>query len=494
MSNPTENTDLAPLLAACRRAQPAWAALPLDRRRSHVVAIGRRIVERRLEAMDLFVQDLGRHPTDSLMSELVTAHAYAKGAAALAGEVLTPERVPLSAVEFPGKRAVIERVPRGVVGIVAPWNYPLLQFLKPLFPALLAGNAVVMKPSERTPHVAAWLHGIVAEEVGADLVGLAQGDGSVGAAVVDAVDAVVFTGSVRTGRQVAARAAERLIPASLELGGNDAALVLADADIDRTAAGLAYWAFHNAGQDCSSVERIYVEHAIADAFVDRLVQITAALDVHPEGSGDLPPLQNAEQLGIVEDHVRDAVDHGATVRTGGERTGSGLGYRPTVLDHCTDGMRVVQEETFGPVVAVVRVDHAREAVQRANASRYGLNGSVWTQDRVRGEAIARQLDVGIAYVNNHSFAGVVPRIPWTGVKETGTGIAGSRHAYGTFCRPHTVIVDEGRNPDVFWFPTDPELARLGHAVAELGLGRVSRLLKLPRLLRSRTRRILDLGR
>lgn len=488
------STDLAARITRCRAAQAAWAALPLARRQAHVVAIGRRIVERRMEAMDLFEAELGRHPVDSLMSELVTAAGYARGAAKLAGEALRPEKVPMSPVELPGKRAVIERVPRGVVGIVAPWNYPVLQFLKPLLPALLAGNGVVLKPSENTPRTGAWLAELVAEEVGPDLVVLAQGDGSVGAEVVELVDAVVFTGSVSTGKKVAARCAERLIPVSLELGGNDAAIVLADADLERTATGLAYWAFHNAGQDCSSVERIYVEQSVADAFVARLARIADALDVHPTGRGDVPPLQNATQLAIVEAHVADALAKGATLLAGGERTGEGQGYRPTVLDHCTAEMEICREETFGPVVAVVRVPDVREAVNQANDTLYGLNGSVWTADLTRGEAVARQLAVGIAYVNNHSFAGVVPQIPWTGTGHTGTGIAASRHAYGTFTRPRTVIVDKGTQPDVFWFPNDAELGTLGHAVAELGLGRYSRVLKLLPLLKKRTRSILGFGR
>ncbi|MCA9568430.1 MAG: aldehyde dehydrogenase family protein, partial [Myxococcales bacterium] len=448
----------------------------------------------RLEAMDVLGDELGRHPTDSLMSELVIAGNYAKGAAALAGDALRDEHVRLSPIEFPGKRAVIQRVPRGVVGVIAPWNYPLLQFFKPLFPALLAGNTVVIKPSEHTPRSGIWLHGLLQEVLGPDVVGIVQGDGAVGQALVDQVDAVVFTGSVATGRKVATQAAGRLIPSSIELGGNDAAIVLADCDVDRTAAGLAFWSFHNAGQDCSSVERIYVERGVADAFVDRLVQVTAALAVHPDGDGEVPPLQNPAQLAIVEDHVADAIAKGAILRTGGQRCGEGYGYRPTVLDGCAPGMKVIEEETFGPVVAIVRVDDAAAAVEAANASVYGLNGSVWTRDLARGEALARQLEVGVAYVNNHSFTGAIPQLPWTGVKHTGTGVAGSRHAYATFTRPRTLIVDKGRQPDVFWFPANADLARLGHAVAELGLGRVSRVATLLPLLARRGAQILGLGR
>jgi acyl-CoA reductase-like NAD-dependent aldehyde dehydrogenase len=491
----TEPDDVAAVVERCRRAQPAWAAQSLAARQRLVTAIGEQIVARRLEAMDLLGDELGRHPTDSLMSELVIAANYAKGACAVAKEALAPERVRLSPIEFPGKRVVVERLPRGVVGILAPWNYPLLQFFKPLFPALLAGNTVVMKPSEHTPRTGAWLHELVTEIVGPDVVGLVQGDGAVGSALLEAdIDAIVFTGSVATGRKVAARAAERLIPSSIELGGKDAAIVLADADVDRTASGIAHWAFHNAGQDCSSIERLFVEEAIATPFLERLAAVTRGLSVHPAGEGEVPPLQNAAQLAIVEAHVADAVERGAEVLCGGERTGPGLGYAPTLLTGCAPGMKVVDEETFGPVLAVTVVPDARAAVQAANACAYGLNGSVWTRDAARGEAIARQLEVGVAYVNNHSFTGAIPQLPWTGVKHTGPGVAGSRSAYATFTRPRTLVLDKGKQPDVFWFPSTPELATLGHAVADLSVGRLSKALTLLPLLGKRTRQILGFAK
>ena len=455
-----------------------------------MLAFARAAVERHAEIIPILASETGRSALECGLNEANGILEYARGAVGVAKKTLKPERVPFNPVAFPGKRAVIEPLPRGVVGIVAPWNYPLANFYKSLFPALLSGNAVVLKPSEHTPRSGAWLAGVAAETLPDGLVQLAQGAGDVGAAVVDAVDAVVFTGSVATGRKIAARAGERLIPCSVELGGKDAAIVLADCDLPRTVAGIAQWGMHNAGQNCAGIERVYVEDAIADTFVPALARAVGRLRVE-DGSGEseLGPLQNAPQLAIVEAHVADARAKGATVLCGGERVGQGLGYAATVIDGCAKGMAVVDQETFGPVLAVVRVPDADAAVAAANDSKYGLNGSVWTTNLALGETLARQLDVGIANVNNHSFAGIVPQIPWTGVKDTGHGVAASRHSYSTFVRPRTVLVDKNTAPDPFWFPANADLETLATAVRDLSMGALGAVFRLLPVLGKRTKAI-----
>jgi acyl-CoA reductase-like NAD-dependent aldehyde dehydrogenase len=484
----TAPRDVPAAVAAARAAQVAWAETPLARRETACLALATRILERRDEVAELLRLETGRDPAESLFDEIVFVLSYVKGACAVARKELAPERVPLSAIDFPGKRAMVEAVPRGVIAVIEPWNYPLLQFYKPLFPALLSGNAVVLKPSEHTPRVASWLKDQCDAVLPKDLVAIVHGDGAVGGALVEgAVDAVVFCGSVRTGRKVAARCAERLIPCSLELGGKDAAIVLADCALERTLAGILQWSLNNAGQDCSSIERLYVEESLADTFVARLGAAFDRLRVAPvaEGHADLGPLQNPMQLAVVEAHVADALAKGATLVCGGRREGPGLGYRPTILDRCDESMDVVRDETFGPVLAVIRVKDADEAVRRANDSRYGLNGSVWTADTAKGERLARRLDVGVALVNNHSFPGVVPQVPWTGTKETGTGVAASRHAYPTFVRRRTVLVDTSRDPDPFWRPVDAELAAFGDTAARFALGSWTAVFSLLGLLRRR---------
>lgn len=497
---PSADAAVTAAVDAARKAQPAWGALPLESRELAVLELGRLLLTERAEGMRILSQETGRSPTECLMSELVSSLEFARAAVRTGRKALAPEKIPLSVLDYPGKRAVIEAVPRGVVGIIAPWNYPVGNFMKSLLPALLGGNGVVLKPSEHTPRSGAWLHSLCARAFPAGLVQLVQGDGRVGGTLVDRVDAVVFTGSVPTGKRVAVQAAGRLIPCSVELGGKDAAIVLEDADLTRTVAGVAQWAFHNAGQNCAGIERVYVVDAIADAFVDALARLADRLTVStggaagaPSALSDLGPLQNPAQLHIVETHVQQAVKDGAVVRAGGKRVGSGLGYRPTVLDRCTQTMRVVTEETFGPVVAVVRVKDEEEALKLANDSVYGLNGSVWTRNLQRGEALARRMEVGVALVNNHSVVGIMPELPWTGVKDTGPGVASSRHSYPTFVRRRALLVDSAKNPDPWWMPINEDLGAFGEAVVARSLGSLGALLKLGGLLGKRVKAIRKLA-
>ncbi len=483
-------------IAAARAAQANWSALPLATRADTARALGQAVLAKADEIAKVMSQETGRSVTECKASELTSLVPYIETAIDVAKGALKPTKVALSMLDFPGKKGVTENVPRGVIGIIAPWNYPLGNFWKSLFPALLSGNGVVLKPSEHTPRTGAFLAQLCAEVFPKGLVGLVQGAGDVGQALVDHADAIVFTGSVPSGKRVAVRAAERLIPTSLELGGKDAALVLADCDLERTAIGVAQWAMHNCGQNCAAIERVYVEEAVADRFVELLTKVVGKLRVSTgDNESDLGPLQNAAQLAIVEKHVEQAKAKGAKVTAGGARIGPGLGFQATVLDHCTDDMEVVREETFGPVIAVVRVKDAEDGLKRANDSRYGLNGSVWTTNLERGAALVRRMEVGVGYVNNHGFGGILADVPWTGVKETGPGIAASAHSYGIFTRPRTVIIDSNKQPDAWWIPANAEFTQFVDALIARGRGGgIGVLLKLGGLVKKRAAAIRQLAK
>jgi acyl-CoA reductase-like NAD-dependent aldehyde dehydrogenase len=484
--------DVKRTLAAARAAQPAWGTLGLPERARLLKRAARRMLERRQEVLELLHDEAGKTPAEILMSEALGPLQYVSDWVRVARAYTRPRKLPINPVAFPGKRGVIEILPRGVVGIIAPWNYPLAVFFKPLFAALLTGNAVVIKPSEYAPRTAAWLVAALNEFLPTGVLGCVQGDRVVGRLLIrSGIDALTFTGSFQSGQEVVRLAAEQMIPCSCELGGKDAAIVLADCDLNRTIAGIMHWRFHNAGQACGAVERVFVESNVADAFVRRMGAAVSRLRVSsgdPQSS-DVGPMVHPAQLAIVEDHVADALAQGARLVCGGHRTGKGLWFEPTVLDGCTAAMKVMTEPTFGPVLPICRVADAEEAVQRANACEYGLNASVWGGDLPRAEALARRLEAGTVFVNNHALTGAMAAAPWTGVKHSGYGIANSAFALGHYTRPRTILVDRSRVPDPFWFPVNASLEELGHRLADAQLGRVLSAWKLPLLIRSRQREV-----
>ena len=484
--------EVAAAVARARAAQEGWARRPLAERGALVLAAARTMLERRGQIVDLVRNEIGKLEVDALFTEGLGPLDTARGWLKIVERETARRRVRLNPVAFPRKRASVDRIPRGVVGVIAPWNFPVAGLYRSVFPALLCGNAVVVKPSEHTPRSSAWFVDRLAEHLPPGVIQAVQGAGSTGAALVDAhPDALVFTGSTVTGRKVAARAAELGIPCSVETGGNDAAIVLADADLERTTAGLTQWSLQNAGQSCGAIEVAYVDRTIADALASRLARAFSRLRIGPGpvAEVDVSPLAHAGQLATVEAHVEDARSRGATVLTGGRRGPEGLWYEPTLLDHCTDEMRVVSDETFGPVLALCRVEGPAEAVRRVNRGRYGLTCSFWTADAERAERLARRLEVGVVTVNNHGMTGAIPELPWSGVKASGPGVANGPEALSTFVFPRTLLVDDARAPEPFWMPYDRDAWNLADLLAELQLMRFERAWRLPTLFKRRVETI-----
>ncbi len=488
--------DVAAKVLEARVAQPAWEALGFDVRAAMLEQAAKIILQRRQQVIELLHEENGKTPGDALMGEALGALQFLRDYIKVARPYLKPRKLPFDRIAFPGKTGHTDLIARGVVAIITPWNFPLATFFRPVFAALLCGNTVVLKPSEFSPRMGAWFGRILSETLPPRVLVVAQGGSDVGAKLVRSqVDAVTFTGSTASGREVAKVCAERLIPVSLELGGKDAAIILGDCLFDRTVAGVMYWALTNAGQSCGAIERVFVEEVIANRFVKALATAVSRLRITGDPkTSDIGPLSNARQLAIVDTHVKDAIAKGAVLAWGGHATGQGHWFEPTVLDRCTPDMLVMREPTFGPVIPLCRVPNAEAALHAANNCDYGLTASIWSRDIGRAKAFARRLQVGTAYVNNHSFSGAMPAAPWTGVKNSGTGVASSVFALSHYTRPRSLIVDRNAGVDAWWFPMSDELEELGNRLADALLSNVFAALKVPALLIRRQRTVLDFVR
>jgi acyl-CoA reductase-like NAD-dependent aldehyde dehydrogenase len=367
--------------------------------------------------------------------------------------------------------------PYQLVGIIEPWNFPLAMLALDVVPALAAGAAVLLKPSEVTPLSAVeFARGWT--EVGAPpVLGLATGYGATGAAVIENADYLHFTGSTATGRKVAVACAERLIPFSLELGGKDPAIVLADADIDRAANGIAWGGMFNSGQVCISVERVYVEAPVYDEFIGKLTENVRNIAQGQEDSGykyDTGAMATAAQRDIVGRHVQDAVAAGARVLTGGKPTGVGTFFQPTVLADVTPTMSCIAEETFGPTLPVVKVADEEEAIRLANDSNYGLSATVWTGDIERGERVARRLECGAVNINDALTNVFCPSLPMGGWKDSGIGYrAGGPSGLIKFCRQQAITAPRipTQKSELVWYSSSRRQGRVALAMMRAFAGK-----------------------
>src|SRR6266446_3489004 len=421
------DAEVQAAVARARAAQVAWAQIGARRRIAVLREFQRRLHGKKSEIAEAITREAGKPVAEALTTEVLVVLDAARFLIDNAHRLLRDEPVPHGGLATKLKRGRLVREPYGVVGIISPWNYPVSIPATETLAALVAGNAVVLKPSEFTSLVALELASLLyGAGVPQDVFQVVVGDGATGAALIHSpIDKLVFTGSVATGKRIAAGAAERLLPVVLELGGKDPMLVLDDADVDVASSAAVWGAFVNAGQTCLSVERCYVHRSLYESFLKACVEKTKKLRV---GHGldrdtDVGPMIHERQLRIVESHIEDAVARGARVLAGGSRLPE-IGpnfYQPTVLADVTHEMRIRVEETFGPVLPVMAFDSDDEAVRLANDSEFGLAASVFTRDGARGERLARRIQAGTVMVNDAISCFGISEAPHGGIKSSGVG-------------------------------------------------------------------------
>ena len=443
---------LAEMAKRAREAQIGWQAMGFEGRGEVLRRAQKWTMDNAERIISTIVAETGKTYEDAQLAEL----AYAANAfgfwARKAPKYLADEHVSSSQILVKGKKLRLRYRPLGLVGVIGPWNYPLTNSFGDCIPALAAGNSVILKPASLTPLTSLLMaEGMRESGLPENVFQVATGSGgATGSALIELVDMIMFTGSTEVGRKIAEAAARRLIPCSLELGGKDPMIVLADADVERAANFATYYSMQNAGQTCISIERAYVEAPVYDDFVRRVSEKMRALRTGaPDGPGsvEVGAITFPEQIGTISEHVADAIQKGARVLTGGEArqdaSGNGQGgrfYEPTLIVDTDHSMKVMTEETFGPVLPVMKVRDAEEAVRLANDSPYGLGASLFTRDTRRGEALARRIDAGAVNVNDALINYTVLELPMGGRKESGLGQRHGPTGIRKYCATQAMVV------------------------------------------------------
>lgn len=449
--------EVAAKIRELRLYQPEWEAIGPEGRKEWLLKLQDWIIDHTEHLADVLQSETSKPRVDALIDPAFSTDLigyYARRAGKFLADDHPAPHSPLARV----KKLTTVYKPYPVVGVITPWNFPLAMPVIDVIPALAAGAAVILKPSEVTPLSALELARGWAEIGAPPVFAVVTGTGATGAAVVAEADYIQFTGSTATGRKIAVACAERMVPYSLELGGKDPAIVLADADLDRAAHGIAFGGMFNSGQVCISVERVYVEAPVYDEFVAKLTaavrDLRQGLDGR-ESAHDVGALANENQVAIVQRHVDEAVAKGAKVLTGGKRAGFGTAFEPTVLVDVDHTMSCITEETFGPTLPVMQVANETEAIRLANDSIYGLSATIWTGDKERGDRVARQLNAGAVnindvFVNLFSFA-----LPMGGWGLSGVGARwGGANGVRKYCKAQAITTPllPTQQKELIWFP------------------------------------------
>jgi acyl-CoA reductase-like NAD-dependent aldehyde dehydrogenase len=455
--------DVAAAVERGRRVQAIWRQTTFAERANLLYRLRDLLLDEGEKLADILTAETGRPRAEVYGSELFYLCDAIGSWAKKSADYLSPERIKPHFPLLKFKKVISTYAPRGVIGIISPWNFPLTMTLGEALPALMAGNAVIIKPSELTP-LSARFGAEIATKAGfpENLLQVVLGYGAAGEALIDHADMISFTGSVETGKQVMRKAAERLVPLSLELGGKDPMIVLKDADLDRAAGACVWGALMNCGQICTSIERVYVEAPVYGSFVDKVVERVRAIRQGPsEDEIDIGAMTSAQQLQKVAAQVDEALTKGARALTGGRRKPDlpGHYYEPTVLVDVDHSMSVMSEETFGPIIPIVKVRDAEEALRMANDSRFGLSGSIFSRDKNTAWRLADRLQSGSVSINDTLVSFIVADAPMGGCKESGYGYRHGAEGIRKYCQQKTIVVDRfGLKEEFPWYPTTKQKA------------------------------------
>ncbi|HUB99890.1 MAG TPA: aldehyde dehydrogenase family protein [Solirubrobacterales bacterium] len=460
------------------RIQPAWAGLPAKTRATYMRRSADALLDDIDEIAELLVREQGKPRTEAYTMELLPTVDALHWCAKAGPKILADEKVRMTQAFTLSKSGHFSYEPIGVVGVVAPWNYPWSIPFGEVAIALMAGNGVVLKPASLTPLLGERIRAVFEKGgVPEGLVQVVHGGGAVGEALArSSVGKVFFTGSVEVGRHVGEVCATALKGSVLELGGKDPMIVCADADLDNAVAGAIWGGLANAGQTCSGIERVYVMREVADRFVAGVAREAEGMQIGDplEWETEIGPMTSAGQYGIVTELIDDAVASGATKLCGGPVDVPGFPGKfiaPTVLTGVTHQMRIMREEIFGPVLPIVVVDSEQEAIDLANDSEFGLGASVWTKDRQRGGRIARKIESGMVWINDHSFSHGACQCAWGGVKDSGLGRSHSKFGFYECVNIKMNAWEPGLTRDFWWHPYDRTLGEAVRASAKILYGK-----------------------
>ena len=472
--------DVQAVVDAVAKVQPFWSQLTLRDRARYMERAAQVLIDESDQIRDLIVAEQGKPRNEAFSMEILPTIDALHWIAREGQEILADEKVPMPQLFLKTKQTAFIYEPLGVIGVISPWNYPWSIPFGEVALALMAGNGVVLKPASLTPLIGERIERVFARAGIPDgLVRVVHGPGTGQALVQSSVAKVFFTGSVEAGRDVGEACARRLKGSVLELGGKDPMVVLADANLDHAISGALWGGFANAGQTCSGIERVYVVREVADRFIEGVVAGAQELKVGDPLRWDtaIGPMVSREQCELVRSLVDDAVENGATLRCGGPTAPGGAlhgdFYGPTVLTGVTHEMRIMREEIFGPVLPIIVVDSEDEAVALANDSDFGLGASVWTSDRSRGERIARELESGMVWINDHMFSHGACQCAWGGVKESGLGRTHSKFGLYECVNIKLRVWEPSTVRNAWWHPYDETLGRALKQTASILYGRPS---------------------